>query len=78
MPIHFNEPLSCKNCATLLKKLRKKDLHFFFLLKFLVLQRLTEFMEYSYLLNKASEATDPAERMQVSSDSLGIYPWKYS
>nr|CAH0108092.1 unnamed protein product [Daphnia galeata] len=28
------------------------------------LQRLTEFMEYSHLLHKASEATDPTERMQ--------------
>jgi hypothetical protein len=30
-------------------------------------------MEYSYLLNKASEATDPAERMQVSLDFLRVY-----
>lgn len=31
-----------------------------------LLQRMAEYMEYAYLLQKAGTATDPVERMQVS------------
>ena len=46
--------------------IRDPNINYYFSFQILVLQRLTEFMEYSHLLHKASEATDPTERMQVS------------
>lgn len=60
MPIQFNEPLSCKyNFFTMKSWILRAGFP-------TVLQRLTEHMEYSDLLNLANSSDDPLERMQVT------------
>lgn len=64
MPIQFNEPLSCKYFLFMFVML-VNSVDLFFKIQSTVLQRLTEHMEYSDLLNLANASDDPLERMQV-------------